>query len=81
MSYYFSVTSSCGTAFSVEFSHVVLSVYLSVVLLFIEITGQDVVCCGFVGAMMGGLLCASTALHRNVYEDLVKLRKENAKSK
>lgn len=45
------------------------------------LTGQDVVCCGFVGAMMGGLLCASTALHRNVYEDLVKLRKETAKTK
>jgi all-trans-retinol 13,14-reductase len=45
------------------------------------ITGQDVVSCGFTGAMFGGLLCASTALNRNLYEDLVQLRKTVVKAK
>lgn len=45
------------------------------------LAGQDVVCCGFVGAMMGGLMAASSVLHRNLYEDLVKLRKQTAKTK
>ena len=38
------------------------------------LTGQDVFNGGFVGAMFGGLLCASTALGRNLYIDLIKAR-------
>jgi all-trans-retinol 13,14-reductase len=45
------------------------------------ITGQDVVSCGFTGAMFGGLLCASTVLNRNLYDDLVQLRKTVVKAK
>lgn len=44
------------------------------------LTGQDVVSCGFTGAMFGGLFCASAALNRNLYSDLVQLRKEIGKT-
>jgi len=39
-------------------------------------TGQDVLSCGFAGAMFGGLLSASSILNRNLYSDLVNLRKK-----
>eukprot|EP00051_Salpingoeca_urceolata_P028315 m.486224 g.486224 ORF g.486224 m.486224 type:complete len:621 (+) comp24248_c0_seq1:182-2044(+) len=35
------------------------------------LTGQDVLNCGFVGAMFGGLLCASAATNRNLFKDVV----------
>ena len=38
------------------------------------LTGQDVLVCGFSGAMFGGVLCASAILKRNVMTDLLKLR-------
>ncbi|XP_013411802.1 putative all-trans-retinol 13,14-reductase [Lingula anatina] len=41
------------------------------------LTGQDILSCGFVGAMAGGLLCASAALHRDVYDDVLKLYKKS----
>jgi all-trans-retinol 13,14-reductase len=44
------------------------------------LTGQDVLSCGFTAAMFGGMLCASSILHRNLYTDLVKLRKQLSKT-
>lgn len=41
------------------------------------LTGQDIFNCGFVGAAFGGLLCASSVLGRNVYEDLNNLKKKS----
>lgn len=47
------------------------------------LTGQDVFTCGFSGAMFGGLLATSEALHRNCLFDLLKftskLKKEENK--
>ena len=40
------------------------------------LTGQDVFTCGFSGAMFGGLLAASEALHRNCVFDLMKFMAE-----
>jgi len=45
------------------------------------LAGQDVVSCGFTGAMFGGLLCAATALNRDLYDDLIQLRKTIDKAK
>ena len=39
------------------------------------LTGQDVLSCGFVGGLYGGLLCAGTVLGRNVMGDLEALHK------
>jgi all-trans-retinol 13,14-reductase len=41
------------------------------------LTGQDVFTAGFVGAAFGGLLCASSVLNRNIYEDLTLLKKKS----
>ena len=41
------------------------------------LTGQDVFTAGFVGASFGGLLAASSILNRNLYEDLVNLKKRS----
>ena len=38
------------------------------------LTGQDVLSCGFAGAMYGGLLCASAMLKQNIMDDLFKLK-------
>ncbi|XP_062859497.1 inactive all-trans-retinol 13,14-reductase-like [Trichomycterus rosablanca] len=40
------------------------------------ISGQDVFSCGIVGALHGGLLCASTVLNHIVYIDLLLLKKK-----
>ena len=49
------------------------------------LTGQDVYCCGYGGAMIGGLLCVSAIMKRNLLKELQELRvfwkKENAKNK
>ena len=39
------------------------------------LTGQDILSCGFTGALWGGLLCAQQVLGRNIMTDLVKLNK------
>jgi all-trans-retinol 13,14-reductase len=39
------------------------------------LTGQDILTCGFASNVMMGLLCASQILNRNIYNDLLKLRK------
>lgn len=38
--------------------------------------GQDILTCGFSGAMHAGLLTASAILHRNLFNDLTALTKE-----
>ena len=47
------------------------------------LTGQDVYCCGYGGGMMGGVLCVSAILERNLMLELRDLReiwkKENKK--
>ena len=43
------------------------------------LTGQDVLTCGFAGAMTGGLLCASAILRRNLVADLMKLKEKTNK--
>lgn len=40
------------------------------------ITGQDIVVCGFGGALLGSLLCASEAMNRNLFLDLRELMEE-----
>ncbi|XP_069134346.1 all-trans-retinol 13,14-reductase-like [Argopecten irradians] len=40
------------------------------------LTGQDILVCGFSGALYGGMLCASSILNRNLYNDLDKVVKE-----
>jgi all-trans-retinol 13,14-reductase len=45
------------------------------------LTGQDVLSCGFTGAMMGGVLAASKVLNRNLWDDLVNLKKKVNKTK
>ncbi len=47
------------------------------------LTGQDMLSCGFSGAMYGGLLCASAVLKRNLLSDLFALQdkiKQEAKT-
>ncbi|BFZ05382.1 hypothetical protein BsWGS_08421 [Bradybaena similaris] len=44
------------------------------------LTGQDAMSCGFVPAVLTGVLCASKILKRNVYGDLNKLHKEITKT-
>jgi all-trans-retinol 13,14-reductase len=39
------------------------------------LTGQDVLSCGFTGALFGGLLAAGVILERNVMNDLIGLHK------
>lgn len=45
------------------------------------LAGQDAFACGFMGAMFGGLLAAGKVLNRNLYEDLLKLKKIVGKTK
>ncbi|XP_060078415.1 all-trans-retinol 13,14-reductase-like [Ylistrum balloti] len=40
------------------------------------LTGQDILVCGFSGALFGGMLCASSVLHRNLHNDLAKVVKD-----
>lgn len=40
------------------------------------LTGQDVMSCGFSGAMFGGLFCASAVLQHNLLNDLMDTKKE-----
>lgn len=43
------------------------------------LTGQDVLTCGFSGALFGGVLCASEVLGRNIMGDLMAARKRMRK--
>ncbi|XP_059144383.1 all-trans-retinol 13,14-reductase-like [Physella acuta] len=40
------------------------------------LTGQDTMTCGFTSALTMGLVCASQILNRNLYSDLLKIRKQ-----
>lgn len=40
------------------------------------LTGQDILSCGFTGALMGGLLCSGAVLGRNTFGDLEAIHKE-----
>ena len=42
-------------------------------------TGQDVLLCGFTGAIYGGLIAAAAVLERNVMTDLMKIQKVQLK--
>lgn len=44
-------------------------------------TGQDVTTCGFSGALMGGVVCTSAILRRNLTAELMEVKKELAKLK
>ena len=44
------------------------------------LTGQDVATCGLVGGMLGGVLCTSAILKRNVLMDMMELRKKMKKA-
>ncbi|ELT89885.1 hypothetical protein CAPTEDRAFT_174975 [Capitella teleta] len=43
--------------------------------------GQDAFACGFMGAMFGGLFAAGKVLNRNLYDDLLRLKKLVGKTK
>lgn len=43
--------------------------------------GQDTFTCGFSGGMFSGLFCAGKILNRNLYFDLVNLKKQLATEK
>ena len=45
------------------------------------LTGQDVLSCGFSGALYGGLFCAMSIAKRNLIADLTKLTKQIRKAK
>ncbi|XP_036606579.1 all-trans-retinol 13,14-reductase-like [Trichosurus vulpecula] len=40
------------------------------------LTGQDVLACGFFGALYGAILCSSAILQRNLYRDIMKLQSQ-----
>jgi hypothetical protein len=40
------------------------------------LSGQDVMCSGLVSAMLSGLLCASSVLKTNLFNDLILLHKK-----
>lgn len=42
--------------------------------------GQDILSCGFTGAMLGGVLCASRLLNRNLWQDLTALKAKIGKA-
>ncbi|XP_071950182.1 all-trans-retinol 13,14-reductase-like [Antedon mediterranea] len=43
------------------------------------LTGQDIMTCGFAGGLYGGLMCAGAVLDRNLFVDLITLKKQAAK--
>ena len=45
------------------------------------ITGQDISTCGIVGGLLGGVLCGSAILKRNLMGDLVNLKRKQKKIK
>nr|XP_006819612.1 PREDICTED: putative all-trans-retinol 13,14-reductase-like [Saccoglossus kowalevskii] len=45
------------------------------------LTGQDVFCCGFAGALIGALLCAGTVLNRNLFIDVTMLQYKISRKK
>lgn len=45
-------------------------------MLFFSVSGQDVFSCGIIGAMHGGLLCASAVLNQIIYIDLLLIKKK-----
>lgn len=45
------------------------------------LTGQDILSCGFAGAAFAGVLTASKILNRNLYNDLIQLKKKIGKNK
>ena len=40
------------------------------------LTGQDILSCGFAGAMFSGVITASAVLKRNLFSDMSRLQKE-----
>ena len=45
------------------------------------LTGQDILCCGFAGAMNSGVITASAVLKRNLFTDISRLQKELKKTR